>query len=71
MKRIKIEDLPKDMKLSDEDLKRVRGGFQYSSLGTRSYDYYGPWGRSSVGPVGQISLKPTRLGRGDIFMGPA
>ena len=35
MARIKIKDLPKDMKITKEELKRVRGG---------AYEFYYPSG---------------------------
>ena len=35
MARIKIKDLPEDMKVSKEELKRIRGGIMYISPSVR------------------------------------
>lgn len=44
MARIKIEDLPRDMKISKEEMKRIIGGFYPS--------------RPPGGPIGIIALSP-------------
>jgi len=36
MGRIKIKDLPKDMKLSEEDLRKVKGGIGFVESNSRS-----------------------------------
>jgi hypothetical protein len=45
MARIKFNDLPKDQKISKEELKRIRGGVLYTSpsvryFKSREYDSY-------------------------------
>jgi hypothetical protein len=72
MKRIKIEDLPKDMQISQEELRKVRGGFQYANLGRKAMigDYYGPWGsRTSTASIGKIPSIRNWLDIGDISAG--
>jgi len=57
MARLKIEDLPKNLKISEEELKKVTGGtvrIGYAqSLTQRGYDI-GPTGRIGydIGPTG-------------------
>ena len=52
MARIRIKDLPKDMKISKEELKRIRGGALTPLL--------------SLGGTGQISIPPDPLDYGKI-----
>ena len=72
MKRIKIEDLPKDMQISQEELRKVRGGFQYANLGRKAMigQYYGALGsRSSMATIGKTPSLRSWLDIGDIAVG--
>ena len=40
MARIKIKDLPKDMKVTKEEMKRIRGGLLTTSLKITSFTDY-------------------------------
>jgi len=57
MAKIKIKDLPRDMKISDEELRQIRGGF--SAFGDRlafrsGFDWPGPSFRGSL-PFANVS----------------
>ena len=41
MSRIKIKDLPKDMKLSEEDLRKVRGGIGIVQTSNQGFSFSG------------------------------
>lgn len=49
MPRIKIKDLPRDVKISKEELKRVMGGYGFYPVSQKTY------------PVGKLTLKPEPL----------
>ena len=75
MKRIKIDDLPKDMKISPEELKQVRGGIGFSSFGRKATPGSFAWGGQSgfggynLRTVKKVPALRTWLNQGDIWMG--
>lgn len=67
MARIKIKDLPKDMKVSKEEMRKIRGGYYYDTMSFQVSGTYYPYltsyfAQPTVSNVYTGALTPIRWG---------